>query len=66
MTGYQRFKTITAGAAMLVGAVMLTLPGRPGPLVPWLVTGFCALVAAADLLEARTDRDDRDDEETDQ
>lgn len=58
----ERFKTITACAAVLVGAVMFTLPGRPGPLVPWLVIGFGVIVTAADLLEGRADRKaDRED-----
>jgi hypothetical protein len=56
MRPFDIFKTITVCTAMLVGVAMLTVPGRPGPLVPWLVTGFIALVAAADFFEARADR----------
>jgi hypothetical protein len=59
---YGIFKAVTAGAAVLVGAVMLTIPGRAGPLTPWIVMGVIALVMAADFLEARADRKaDRED-----
>jgi 4-hydroxybenzoate polyprenyltransferase len=64
MRPYEIFKVITVGVAFVVGVVMLATPGPAGPLVPWLVTGFLALVMAADFLEARADRDDET-EETD-
>ena len=64
MSPLERFKVIVAGAAVVVGGVMCTIPGPAGPLVPWLVTGFCVLVVAADLLEERADREtDREDDD---
>ena len=56
MSPLERFKVFVAGAALLIGVVMLGTPGPAGPVVPWLVTGFCVLVVAADLLEERAER----------
>lgn len=62
MRPFEVFKVVTAGGALVVGVILLATPGPAGPLVPWLVTGFFVLVAAADFLEARADRNaDRED-----
>lgn len=62
MRYFEVLKTVTAGAAIVVGVVMLTLPGRPGPLTPWIVIGFGVAIAVADLLEDHADRKaDRED-----
>lgn len=56
MGPFEMFKVVTVGAASLVGVVMLTISGPAGPVVPWLVTGFIALVLVADFLEERAER----------